>query len=51
MNVNELKSKNIRELVQIGGDLEVVGADDMGKDALVERIRELGARYSRAVSP
>ncbi len=38
MNVNELKSKNIRELVQIGGDLEVVGADDMGKDALVERI-------------
>ena len=38
MNVNELKSKNIRELVQIGGDLEVAGADDMGKDALVERI-------------
>ena len=38
MNVNELKSKNIRELVEIGGDLEVVGADDMGKDALVERI-------------
>ena len=38
MNINELKSKNIRELVQIGSDYEVANARDMGKDALVERI-------------
>jgi transcription termination factor Rho len=38
MNINELKNKNIKELVQIGSDYEVVNARDMGKDALVERI-------------
>ena len=38
MNINELQSKNIKELVQIGGDLEVVDARDMRKDDLVERI-------------
>jgi len=38
MNINELKSKSTQELVRIGGDLEVEGARDMGKDALVERI-------------
>ncbi len=38
MNINELKSKSTQELVRIGGDLDVQGAGDMGKDALVERI-------------
>ena len=38
MNINELKSKSTQELVRIGGDLEVEGARDLGKDALVERI-------------
>src|SRR6188474_3020440 len=38
MNINELKSKSTQELVRIGGDLEVEGAPDLGKDALVERI-------------
>ncbi len=31
MNINELKSKNIKELVQIGGDLEVDDAREMRK--------------------
>ncbi len=38
MNINELKSKNLKELVEIGGDLDVAEARSMGKDALVERI-------------
>ena len=38
MNINELKSKNMKELVEIGGDLDVAEARSMGKDALVERI-------------
>ena len=38
MNINELKSKNIKELVAIGGDLDVQDALDMRKEDLVERI-------------
>jgi transcription termination factor Rho len=38
MNINELKSKNLKELVQIGGDLDLPDARDLGKDDLVERI-------------
>ncbi len=38
MNINELKSKNIKELVQIGGDLDVADARSITKDDLVERI-------------
>src|SRR6186713_2282225 len=38
MNINELQSKNLNQLVQIGGDLEVDGAREMRKDDLVERI-------------
>jgi len=38
MNINELKEKNLRELVEIGGDLDVADARDMRKDDLVERI-------------
>ncbi|MDQ3937575.1 MAG: transcription termination factor Rho [Chloroflexota bacterium] len=38
MNINELKSKNFNQLVQIGGDLELADAGDMRKEDLVERI-------------
>jgi len=38
MNINELKSKNIKELVQIGSDLDVADARSISKDDLVERI-------------
>src|SRR5688500_5714120 len=38
MNINELKSKNFNQLVQIGGDLDVADATDMRKDELVEQI-------------
>ncbi len=38
MNINELKSKNFSQLVEIGGDLDVTNARDMRKDDLVERI-------------
>jgi transcription termination factor Rho len=38
MNINELKSKNISQLVEIGGDLEVPNARDLRKEDLVERI-------------
>jgi len=38
MNINELKSKNMKELVQIGGDLDVADARSINKDDLVERI-------------
>ena len=41
MNINELKSKSTQELVRIGGDLEVEGARELGKDILVERIGDL----------
>jgi transcription termination factor Rho len=38
MNINELKSKNFSQLVQIGGELGLTDARDMRKDDLVERI-------------
>jgi transcription termination factor Rho len=38
MNINELKSKNFNQLVQIGGDLDVGDVRDMRKEELVERI-------------
>src|SRR3990170_2829690 len=38
MNINELKSKNFNQLVQIGGDLDVVDATQMRKDHLVEAV-------------
>ena len=38
MNINELKSKNFNQLVQIGGDLELADAKEMRKDDLVEQI-------------
>jgi len=38
MNINELKSKNFNQLVQIGGELEVADATQMRKDDLVEQI-------------
>ncbi len=38
MNINELKSKNINQLVQIGGELDLQDARDLRKDELVERI-------------
>jgi transcription termination factor Rho len=38
MNITELKSKNHRELVQIGGELELTGAPEMRQEELIERI-------------
>jgi transcription termination factor Rho len=38
MNINELKSKNFNQLVQIGADLDVDDAKQMRQDDLVERI-------------
>jgi transcription termination factor Rho len=38
MNINELKSKNLNQLVQIGGELGVADATGMRKEDLVERI-------------
>jgi transcription termination factor Rho len=38
MNINELKSKNFNQLVQIGGELDLADATKMRKDDLVERI-------------
>ncbi|MEP7379640.1 MAG: transcription termination factor Rho [Chloroflexota bacterium] len=38
MNINELKSKNFKQLVEIGGDLDVADAKAMRPDDLVERI-------------
>src|SRR4051794_35707175 len=38
MNINELRSKNFSQLVQIGADLEVDDARQMRQDDLVERI-------------
>ena len=40
MNINELKSKDVDELVRIGGDLDVGDAGSMVKDELVERIMQ-----------
>ena len=38
MNINELKTKNLHELVEIGGDLDVGDASGLRRDELVERI-------------
>ena len=38
MNINELKSKNFKQLVEIGGELDVADAKTMRPDDLVERI-------------
>jgi transcription termination factor Rho len=38
MNITELKSKNLRELVQIGGDLDLTDARELRQDELIERI-------------
>ena len=38
MNINELKSKNFSQLVQIGADLDVDDARQMRQEDLVERI-------------
>jgi transcription termination factor Rho len=38
MNINELKAKNLTELVEIGGDLDVADAEGMRREELVERI-------------
>ncbi|OGN81396.1 MAG: transcription termination factor Rho [Chloroflexi bacterium GWC2_73_18] len=40
MNVSELKDKDLRELVEIGGQLEVGDASGMRRDELVERIMQ-----------
>jgi transcription termination factor Rho len=40
MNVNELKNKNINQLVEIGGQLDVIDAGDLRKDELVDRIMQ-----------
>jgi len=38
MNIIELKTKNLTELVEIGGDLDVADAEGMRREELVERI-------------
>ena len=38
MNINELKSKNFKQLVEIGGELDVADAKGMRPDDLVEHI-------------
>ncbi len=38
MNITELKSKNLRELVQIGGDLDLADARELRQEELIERI-------------
>src|SRR4029453_11650579 len=38
MNINELKSKNFNQLVQIGAELDVDDAKQMRQDDLVEHI-------------
>jgi len=38
MNINELKTKNLTELVEIGGDHDVADAEGMRREELVERI-------------
>ena len=38
MNINELKDMNIKELVQMGGDLDVLDAREMRREDLVESI-------------
>jgi len=49
MNINELKSKNFNQLVQIGGELGLADATEMRKDDLVERILQGQVERSGAV--
>jgi len=49
MNINELKSKNFNQLVQIGGDLDLADAKQMRKDDLVEQILQRQVERSGAV--
>src|SRR3990172_1304068 len=49
MNINELKSKNFNQLVQIGGELGLADATEMRKDDLVERIMQGQVERSGAV--
>ena len=49
MNINELKSKNFNQLVQIGAELDVDNAKQMRQDDLVERILQRQVERSGAV--
>jgi transcription termination factor Rho len=49
MNINELKSKNFKQLVEIGGDLDVADAKSMRPDDLVERIMQRQAEQGGQV--
>ena len=49
MNINELKSKNFNQLVQIGGELDLADAKQMRKDDLVEQILQRQVERSGAV--
>ena len=44
MNITELKSMNLRELVQIGGDLDLADARDLRPDDLIEQIGRASCR-------
>ena len=50
MNINELKSKNFSQLVQIGAELDVDDARAMRQDDLVERITTALARHKAFLS-
>jgi transcription termination factor Rho len=49
MNINELKSKNFKQLVEIGGELDVADAKTMRPDDLVERIMQRQAEQGGQV--
>jgi transcription termination factor Rho len=49
MNINELKSKNFKQLVEIGGELDVADAKTMRPDDLVERILQRQAEQGGQV--
>ncbi|MEP7158551.1 MAG: Rho termination factor N-terminal domain-containing protein, partial [Chloroflexota bacterium] len=49
MNINELKSKNFNQLVQIGTDLAVDDAKQMRQDDLVEHILQRQAEQGGQV--
>ncbi|HUP83402.1 MAG TPA: Rho termination factor N-terminal domain-containing protein, partial [Candidatus Limnocylindria bacterium] len=49
MNINELKSKNFKQLVEIGGELDVTDAKTMRPDDLVERIMQRQAEQGGQV--
>jgi transcription termination factor Rho len=49
MNINELKSKNFKQLVEMGGELDVADATQMRPDDLVERIMQRQAEQGGQV--